>query len=1436
MTQTNNGNRPATISSPPTSAVSPDRWEDPRVVQALEEYRSAQDRNEVPDRREFLERYADVALELGACLDALDFVRNTARNFTSSAIEHRDPTQPSEAALQPGILGDYQIVCEIGRGGMGVVYEAQQISLGRRVALKVLPFAAMLDPRQLTRFKNEAQAAATLDHPNIVSVYAIGCDRSVHYFAMQYVAGQTLAEVIRDLRQRDGLADADDRDSATISYVLTGEPEPKTPAAEPHPAPASAPTVRAPQAAISTQRATDSKAYFQNIARLGIQAAEALDHAHQHGILHRDVKPGNLMLDATGKLWVTDFGLARMLGDAGMTMTGDLVGTLRYMSPEQALAKRVVVDHRSDIYSLGVTLYELLTLRPAFASDDRQELLRAIAFDEPAPPRTWNRAIPAELETIVLKAMAKDPRERYATAQEMADDLNRFLSDQPIRARRPSFVNLARKWSRRHRAVVTATGLVALVALVVGAGLLWRERSLTLAALAEARHEREVAQLQREVAQNEREVARANFRQSQQAVDDYLTKVSQTKLLDKPGMEPLRKELLESAVQYYQDFVAEHADDPELKSELAAAHWRLAHIYDQMGSNQWIDELEHAVEIVELLVDQGADVSQWRSLREGVAFTEYRGSRLTDQEDSRRALLVCNRAIPVWEKLTKRYPDVPGFACDLAGLYFIRATRLPLTEAKSSYEQAVAIWEQFPHKINGTSRQSMLGLALTQLAKHYQTQGDLGQASRKIERAMQALSGSELPNELASLQRGYLRSAAVLMAEIRLELEAKQSPSSIGVEYMATHPALAAEGLYWRGIQKYSNRSEAAKIFQRALYFLEPLLKSEPDNEEHADLAIMIYGHYGEILASEGRSKEAQSIWKKAIPLRPLTGGGFESHGKASEGLGDSQQALADFRRAVELEPDSNPFARSLLDHLRSHGRYQEAITLMGRTIKRDKDNPVNYWMRADLYGSLGRYEDQISDMSRAIELDPKDSASFNNRSTAYANIGNHAAALADMTKAIELKPESALYYYNRAVDLWRLHRRQEALTDTKKALELDPNFWEAHAWRSRILLDMLRSDEALEEINAALQETPEASTLSRARSHIYARLEKYPEALADMDSAVQHAPGGRESCQLHVLRGRLKRRMGMTAEAEADFKLACEQADGGPWLAHAKGELGRYKEALDHAPVINETRITLRLATKDYQAALDELVAAEKETPEWGPLHGLHGLVLAESGRYDEAATELSHAIELAPYRVEDWYRRGWIASVQGRYDDARNDFEEAVKIDEFDPLALRRLAWFLATCPDEKYRDAARAVTLAEKATSIHPHNGLFWYTLGVAQYRAGQYDEAFKACQRGLDLRDKPYSPLEEPRFATDFDHDAGFFLAMSQWQLGEKAKARESFDVAVTWMQEHAPDDPQLARFKQEASELLGTETSPQVGEPETATREQSSEEDRSRSKQ
>ena len=299
------------------------------------------------------------------------------------------------------------------------------------------------------------------------------------------------------------------------------------------------------------------------MAGLGRQAALALEHAHQAGIVHRDVKPGNLLLDFRGQLWVTDFGLAQFTGDPGLTITGELLGTLRYASPEQVLARRGIVDHRSDIYSLGVTLYELLALRPPFEGRDRNALIQKIAADDPPALGELEPSVPPALETIILKALRKDPEDRYGTAQEMADDLQRFVDRRPILARRPTPAERLHAWSRRHPSIV-GIGVVALILLsaasMVSTALVRSEQAKTLA---EQRKAESAYHLERQRAKE----AEARFRLARRSVDE-LIRVSEDELAHRPGMEGLRKRLLATAVMYYQEFIEQRTSDQAAQAEL----------------------------------------------------------------------------------------------------------------------------------------------------------------------------------------------------------------------------------------------------------------------------------------------------------------------------------------------------------------------------------------------------------------------------------------------------------------------------------------------------------------------------------------------------------------------------------------------------------------------------------------------------------------------------------------------------------------------------------------------------------------------------------------------------------------------------------------------------------------------------------------------------
>ena len=379
-------------------------------------------------------------------------------------------------------LGEYTIVREIGRGGMGIVFQAEQESLGRRVALKILPEYALLDTRLQERFRREAQAAARLRHPNIVPVYGFGEQGGVHYYAMQFVEGRGLDQVIGEVRRLCGASAEADSEAAQSDPVTTsvalgllrgrfegadarressgkGLPAAIEEPAPPNAAPAAPPAAEPPGAEFRA-RAGSRRRYFDAVAGTLEQAARALFYAHNEGIVHRDIKPSNLLLDETGSVWVTDFGLAKDVDSEGLTRSGETVGTLRYMAPERFEGS---CDPRSDVYSLGLTLHEMLALRPAFEELDRGRLIKKLLEEEPLPLRKVDPAIPAELEAIVWKSVRKDLKERYQTAEELAEDLRRFQHGEPIRARPLDVRYRLARTVRRHRLATIGAALALLV-------------------------------------------------------------------------------------------------------------------------------------------------------------------------------------------------------------------------------------------------------------------------------------------------------------------------------------------------------------------------------------------------------------------------------------------------------------------------------------------------------------------------------------------------------------------------------------------------------------------------------------------------------------------------------------------------------------------------------------------------------------------------------------------------------------------------------------------------------------------------------------------------------------------------------------------------------------------------------------------------------------
>jgi serine/threonine protein kinase len=871
-------------------------------MRVLEEYLARLEQGAPPSPEELVHQHPELADRLQEFLASLEFLHRAALNLHSG--DQADGAVPAIPEL--GELGDFRIAREIGRGGMGVVYEAEQISLGRRVALKVLPFAGALDPKQLQRFKNEAQSAAHLHHQNIVPVHAVGCERGVHYYAMQYIEGQTVAALIRELRQLRGLDAADKPQSAQPAGIQ--QPEVTTQAV----------------AMLSTERSFKSREFVRAVANLGVQAAEALEHAHELGVIHRDIKPANLIVEWRAgsvnlpNLWITDFGLAQCQGQTELTLSGDFVGTLRYMSPEQATGKRGLLDYHTDIYSLGVTLYELLTLEPACNGRDRQEMLRHIEWEEPCPPRSLNPAIPMDLETIILKAIAKVPSERYATAKALADDLRRFLEDKPILAKRPTLVQRMRKWSRRHQAVA-ATIAVATVLL------------LGLAVLGLAFNNWQVRREQeRTRAENGR--VQASYRMARQAMEDMAKSLAEDERLASGPLEPLRRKALEIEASFYQNFVELRGDEPAFRAERGRAYRQLASVNSRFGRDSEANEAYR--QAVDAFTQLAAEQPIIASHRQDLALCQLNWSaHLRDREPARseehagaaRALyadlaaeypkepayrlglarcfnnlgnvyLATNRpgaaeqafldALALGDALVRQAPENPAYLADLAkhhsGLGILYASTGRLAAAEPSFEQARALHKQLA-AIMVPGHQLELAGSNVQLGRVYQFAGRLKEAEDAF------LDAVKLRKEIAGkhpmvvqyqsdLADSYGNLGYLYMNSNRRQEAARQYEDAAATyqRLIEEDPKVTAHAVQLGGIQNNlgtlardkGGPAVALAWHERALVTLEKALSREPAHMHAKDYLCRTYQAMGETLADLRRGDDAEQAYLKGLALR----------------------------------------------------------------------------------------------------------------------------------------------------------------------------------------------------------------------------------------------------------------------------------------------------------------------------------------------------------------------------------------------------------------------------------------------------------------------------------------------------------------------------------------------------------------------------------------
>jgi serine/threonine protein kinase len=1382
------------------------------------------------------------------------------------AAEIRFPERPGT------MIGPYKLLQQLGEGGMGTVFMAEQTRpVLRKVALKVIK--AGMDSRQIiARFEAERQALAMMDHVNIARVLDAGTTQSGRpYFVMELIHGVPITKYCDD------------------NHL-------------------------SPRARLE----------------LFVPVCQAIQHAHQKGIIHRDVKPSNVMVtlyDGKPIPKVIDFGVAKateqkLTERTLFTQFGTMVGTFEYMSPEQAEISALGVDTRSDIYSLGVLLYELLTgstplshrrvreaayaeilrmikeeepSKPSTRLSDSGEALASISAQRDMEPSKLTRLLRGELDWIVMKSLEKDRNRRYETANGFAADLQRFLNDEPVHACPASPWYRFRRFARRNKLAIAIASTLAAALLLGVTGLSVSTFLISRSYAAERKAHQQ---------------AEANFQRTRSAIDEYFTTVGQNKLLDVPGLQPLRKDLLEAAVRYYRALAHERSDDSSVRAGLAVAHFRLAEVNFEVDRNDdSIRELDAGLTLLEQLLEHNPGDNQLFCQMAGF----WKGTRRmsvaspppVDRAAAGRTLA---RFRQIWEELSAQNPAVPGFQSDLAtlddrlGQLLANADRLD--EAVACSLQAVALWKglvkAYPHE---PEYQSALGQEYSEMAMQVGRGGKPGNQTELNDKALavretlvasypnvgpyrydlaesrtarassllrtgktieaeavyrQVLESSqkltaEYPNVplyrvmeagaqlglgISAERAGRLpvaekafRRAVSLNAELMAESSANDTTGNDFNTSIANLTALVAReqpdeaeklwrqalGVFHKGLLDHPQatrwRFDLHHTYEGFAYFLGTKNRHQEEAEARTQsvnllekLAGVVNGgselwrrrellsaraQLGTVLIRLKRTAEAEQSLRASIAWAETLAAEFPSDTSLRQGLAESQGNLADLLKDAGRTDEAVQTYRRLVDFYAKQSARDPQITDYRRDLAKA------YAKQADFQRSAGQPREADDADRRALNIDEKLTAEFPEQRTDPENTGQtlrfktamHLRDLGNELVGGGTRLEEAEDNHRKSLAMFE--KLAADFPNESQYLEQVPHGQRILGW---VVVSTGRPAEAVELFRKAIVifdrlsiSSPKPSdreVIADTYRHIGHALrdsgkqadaqKAYSQALAIQEKLVAEFPTSaayRDAlASIHWEMGVILGTKSQFAEAEIEFlaalsvweKLVADFPDNASYRLHLA-----YTYGANLAPVL-----TARLRPRDAEEAMSQCVT-----------------------RFAALVAEFPKNAEYKGHLTQGRFEQAAMLATNGRWKEASGAYGKLLELAPASAVGHNNLAWLLATCPDSKIRDPRRAVELAKKAVELAPIEGNYWNTVGIAQYRAGDWKAAIAALEKTMALR----------KGGDGFDW---FFQAMAHWQIGDKTQSRCWYDKAVPWMEKYQPKNAELVRFRAEAAALLG----------------------------